>query len=312
MRPQEAARFIGRRGIDASLDAMAAAVDRSPRLAQWRTDRFCREVLRRIPDLAVRGHHDLRYFVRPQDAAIGAAIVQTGGFDTDKISRVLRLLHEHDVALDWLVDVGANIGTTTLEILRQRPGMHAVAFEPDPVNFQLLELNLHANALTRRVRSYQLAVGDAAGTVTLELADRNFGDHRIRLSDTPGTHSEHLRATIPVECVRLDDMPDLPVSDRTLVFIDVQGYEGHVLAGARGTLSCVPPLVVELWPYGLDRAGGRDLLFAELRRYSRLYEIGADPPRRLAHDELEELARDVASRPVDQGVPDHTDLLALA
>jgi FkbM family methyltransferase len=311
MRPIQAARFFGRRGIDATLDAIGAAADRSPVLAQWRTERFCREVLRRIPDLAVRGNHDVRYFIRPQDAAIGAAIVQSGGFDTDKVARVLGLLHQNHVTIDWLVDVGANIGTTTLDILRQFPSMRAVAFEPDPVNYQLLQLNLHANALARRVRSYQLAVGDAAGTVTLELADRNFGDHRIRLSDTPGTHGEQLRATIPVTCVRLDDMPDLPVGEHTLVYIDVQGYEGHVLAGARNTLSCLPPMVVELWPYGLDRAGGRDLLFAELRRYPRLYEIGADPPRPIAHEELEELARDVASRPVDQGVPDHTDLLAL-
>ena len=62
----------------------------------------------------------------------------------------------------------------------------------------------------------------------------------------------------------------------------------------------------------LDRAGGRDRLFTELRRYSRLYEIGTDPPRPVEHDELAGLARDVASRPVDQGVADHTDLLALA
>ena len=309
MHPREAARFFGRRAIDATLDAIASAADQSPRLAQWRTERFCREVLRRIPDLAVRGTDDVRYFIRPEDAAIGAAIVQSGGFDTDKIARVLALLDQHHVTIDWLVDVGANIGTTTLDILHQFPGMRGVAFEPDPVNYELLQLNLHANALARRVRSYQLAVGDATGTVTLELADRNFGDHRIRLSDRPGAHGEQLRATIPVECVRLDDVPDLPVGEHTLMYIDVQGYEGHVLAGARRTLSCLPPLVVELWPYGLDRA---DLLFAELGRYRRLYEIGADPPRQIAPDELEELGRDVAARPVDQGVPDHTDLLALA
>ena len=122
----------------------------------------------------------------------------------------------------------------------------ALAFEPDPVNYELLQLNLHVNGLRRRVQSHQVAVGDTAGTVTLELADRNFGDHRVRLSQTPGAHGEHLRQTIPVQCIRLDDLSDLPVDERTLVYVDVQGYEAHVLAGARGTLSCLPPLVVEL------------------------------------------------------------------
>ncbi len=311
MRPPEAARFIGRRGMNATFDAMAAVADRSPRLARWRTERFFGELLRRIPDLAVGGHQGARYFIRPQDAAIGAAIVQSGGFDTEKIARVLSLLEENKVTLDWLVDVGANIGTTTVDILRRFPGMRGVAFEPDPVNYELLQLNLYANGLARRVQAHHMAIGDAAGTVCLELADRNFGDHRVHLSDAPGAYDEHLRATLPVTCTRLDDMTDLPVGEHTLVYIDVQGYEGHVLAGARNTLACLPPLVVELWPYGLDRAGGRELLFAELRRYPRLFEIGADPPRQIAHDELEELARDLAGRPVDQGVADHTDLLAL-
>jgi len=298
--------------MDLTFDAIGAALDRSPRLAEWRTDRFCRDVLRRIPDLAIRGQHDIRYFIRPQDAAIGAAIVQTGGFDTDKTARVLSLLQQEGIRLERLVDVGANIGTTTLDILRQCSGVQGVAFEPDPVNYELLQLNLHVNGMRRRVRSHQVAVGDTAGTVTLELADRNFGDHRIRLSATPGAHDEHLRQTISVTCIRLDDLSDLTVDERTLVHVDVQGYEAHVLAGARRTLSSLPPLVVELWPYGLDRAGGRDRLFTELRRYSRLYELGTDPPRPVEHDELADLARDVASRPVDQGVADHTDLLALA
>ena len=36
--------------------------------------------------------------------------------------------------------------------------------------------------------------------------------------------------------------------------MDVQGYEGYILTGAKNTLQFTPPLVTEFWPYGMKRA----------------------------------------------------------
>ena len=49
-----------------------------------------------------------------------------------------------------LVDVGANIGTTTVSGLRQHGFERAVACEPEPRNVLLLELNIVANDLRER------------------------------------------------------------------------------------------------------------------------------------------------------------------
>jgi hypothetical protein len=48
--------------------------------------------------------------------------------------------------------------------------------------------------------------------------------------------------------------------NNVFLWIDVQGYEGFVLDGGRETLRYNPPLVMEFWPYALERSGCIELL----------------------------------------------------
>jgi len=62
--------------------------------------------------------------------------------------------------------------------------------------------------------------------------------------------------------------------DVDLVWIDVQGHEGQLLSGASALLERRLPVVMELWPYGLRRAGGLELverLVAE--HYERIVDM---------------------------------------
>ncbi len=45
-----------------------------------------------------------------------------------------------------------------------------------------------------------------------------------------------------------------------LCWIDTQGHEGHVLAGARALCASRSPIVIEFWPFGLQQSGGYGLL----------------------------------------------------
>lgn len=64
---------------------------------------------------------------------------------------MLSLLDASGITISHVLDIGANIGTTTIEILRQLPMVTADAFEPEPTNFQLLRMNLLTNDLHSRV-----------------------------------------------------------------------------------------------------------------------------------------------------------------
>jgi FkbM family methyltransferase len=79
-----------------------------------------------------------------------------------------------------LVDVGANIGLITRQLLHRLPAIvSAVCYEPHPGNFQLLARNLSHLPQCRLV---QAAVGTAEGQLTFYEDKRNAGNYSLNLS----------------------------------------------------------------------------------------------------------------------------------
>ena len=98
----------------------------------------------------------------------------------------------------------------------------------------------------------------------------------------------------------------LTVDERTLRFIDLHGHDCHVLAGARRALEPLPPVVLEIWPYGLARTRGAELIQAGRGGYRRFYDINQSPPTGTPTMTLSLMARSI-------GDPNHqTDILALS
>ncbi len=71
--------------------------------------------------------------------------------------------------MQQLIDIGANIGTTTVEILHRLPGTKALALEPEPRNFALLQHNVIANDLSERVTALRLAASDTATALSVDI-----------------------------------------------------------------------------------------------------------------------------------------------
>lgn len=156
-------------------------------------------------------------------------------------------------------DVGANIGMICIPLVRDGLFRRAVAFEPDPNNFRLLTRNIAQNDLDGRVVPLGYALSSQSGDVDLELSPDNFGDHRIRLASSPGFYREQSRETRRVKAEPLDVLahthPAVAEEAPSLVWIDIQGHEGHFFEGAAETLGRGVPVVSEFWPYGIERSG---------------------------------------------------------
>lgn len=173
-----------------------------------------------------------------------------------------------------LLDIGGNIGLTTTCMLNTGQFEASLSFEPDPNNFGLLQKNFAQNNLTGRATAFQMALSDQDGELDFELSDHNFGDHRVRLAAASAVpqqlHREGDRRVIRVKARRLDqvleELPPQLVKDIALIWIDVQGHEGHVFAGGTHLLERGVPIVAEFWPYGLTRAG------TDCETYCRLIE----------------------------------------
>ena len=156
-----------------------------------------------------------------------------------------------------LIDVGANIGLSTIPIARN-PLVTCHCFEPEPHNFAHLTFNVTENCRSGNVVLHNVALFDKSAELEFELSSNNMGDHRVRvLPASKGAYAEEKRETIRVRAVRLDDV--LPAESLQLpiaVKIDTQGAEAQVIAGAQAVLQKATLLHMEFWPYGMRRAGG--------------------------------------------------------
>ena len=63
----------------------------------------------------------------------------------------------------------------------------------------------------------------------------------------------------------------------TFIWIDTQGYESFVLDGGINTLSKKTPMVIEFWPYGLDKFNSYNLLKKNLIKadYKYCYNLNS-------------------------------------
>jgi FkbM family methyltransferase len=197
-------------------------------------------------------------------------------------------------------------------LLRLFGAERGIAVEPAPQLLELLRLNLTLNDLSERVQVLPMALSDRDGSMALALSPENAGDHRLRV---PGTEADAVEArpTVDVPVRRLDALVEEGAIDAAslgLIWLDVQGHEGHVMAGAPGVLASAVPVVTEFWPEALDRAGGLEMFREAVRSsYSRVIDVRAAQASGAAQvlptSRLDELAERYA------GPTDFTDLLLL-
>jgi FkbM family methyltransferase len=155
------------------------------------------------------------------------------------------------------IDVGANIGLTTIPVARNS-GIACFAFEPDPANFRYLRNNVEVNCPRGNVQLFNLALFDSAGSLDFQLSGSNKGDHRLCRDRADGALGERQWPVIQVPTARLDDvlLPCLDDAGSIAAKIVVQGAEAQIVAGGRDVLSCAGAMLVEVYPYGIERLRG--------------------------------------------------------
>lgn len=231
----------------------------------WPRERFFLRSRRHTPVVAVDAG-GARYFVSTSDEAVGLGLFAHGSHERRQLDAVSDVLSEWSGGARPLrgkrfLDIGANIGTSVIEAIVSLGCSGGWALEPHPENFKLLRHNLLENGLDEKVVPLELAASDSDGTAMLEVAKVNMGDHRVRVGSgsDPGRMSEGARQTIAVPMRALDSLVGdgtISLEDVALAWIDTQGHEAHVLAGASCLAAARVPVYVEYWPYALERAGG--------------------------------------------------------
>jgi FkbM family methyltransferase len=166
---------------------------------------------------------------------LGTIVLFGGAYEVREAAELCRKVRPGT----WVLDVGANIGLTSLEFARV--AQRVLAFEPNPSIAERLECNLAANGIGN-VTILRSAVGATPGTVTFhESAQATLSSASV----------------VPPELIRSFEVPLTSLDaewsaagrpEVSALKIDVEGGELAVLEGASELLAaCHPAILLEAW-----------------------------------------------------------------
>ncbi|SDM19960.1 methyltransferase, FkbM family [Methylobacterium phyllostachyos] len=191
----------------------------------------------------------------PNDFIVHKTYAETGQWAKSTVDIFVDFFTENNGRGTFL-DIGANIGLTTIPIVNRFPNVKSISFEPEPINFANLTRNILLNCVQGNNELLQLALFSEESELKFELNNMNLGDHRIRLDGSkPGKEEEQLRPQITVRAVPLDSF-EKKIAGPIAVKIDVQGAEPFVFLGGHSVLSKAELIILEWSPYLLSRLGG--------------------------------------------------------
>lgn len=199
--------------------------------------------------------------VSNKDWLIGKHLFVRRDYELDFIRDSIKFLNSEKLLPQtrMVCDIGANLGMISIALLREGFFENALAFEPSPRNFRLLRKNAEQNNLAEKLKCFQLALSSENGAIEFEIAEDNSGDSRVRKTSAYGEMNEQLRKTVAVEARTFDAFlaeNKISQNEIDLLWIDIQGHEGHFFKGAREFFNRRKiPVVNEFWGYGINRSG---------------------------------------------------------
>ncbi|MCW8956162.1 MAG: FkbM family methyltransferase [Gammaproteobacteria bacterium] len=177
---------------------------------------------------------------------VGRRIYKNGSYESDLSDFINNHIqfNEGDIALD----IGANIGWYSLLLDKKMPeGCQIYAFEPDPLNYQLLTFNIQLNS-ANKIKAIQSALSNKNEIKKLyRYSNKNLGRHSL-LDINKGDF-------VDVEALILDDFlksNNVDINRVKFAKIDIEGYEYFALSGALQALESINCLISEFVPRYLE------------------------------------------------------------
>ena len=134
------------------------------------------------------------------------------------------LFGEYDIPLDFtpdtILDIGANVGLTTVYFANRYPGARIISVEPESENFDVLEQN---TAAYTNVLPLNRAISNKGGQL-IHVVDKGFGEWGFMTSKKDPAKEDKIKGTVKTVTVpEIMDWYELQTVD--VVKIDVEGAE---------------------------------------------------------------------------------------
>ncbi len=222
----------------------------------------------------------LRLLTHRQDSVLGTMI--RGGKQLPYDLAELAWLLQNIQPGDFVLDAGGNMGYVSISMALKQPDATVVAFEPDPLNYGLLQMNMALNHVDN-VRAFNLALGNEDGLIHFYRSPNNFGDHRsAKPKGLDLRETEFNQLASPVLKVSGQKLISRAFPDKKfdLVKIDTQGADFEILGNIMPLLKPSAKVTIEFSPYHLDTHGTRrDDILQILSAFRCIELILPDPDR---------------------------------
>ncbi|KAL8254866.1 hypothetical protein R6Q59_033087 [Mikania micrantha] len=136
--------------------------------------------------------------------------------------------------MGMFIDVGANVGMATFAAAVM--GFRVFAFEPIFENLQSICNGIYFNRVGDLVHVFEAATSDHAGNITFHKLVGRLDNSAVSATGAKMAFKSNEEIELQVRSVPLDQV--IPEHESVLLLkIDVQGWEYHVLKGAKNLLS---------------------------------------------------------------------------
>jgi FkbM family methyltransferase len=179
---------------------------------------------------------------------ITVALRQSGGdiFTLDEViaREAYRLPTLNSLKIETIVDLGANIGLTSLYYATLFPNARLFCIEPEPDNFNLLKLNCEQNGF--QWTCIQQAIGDKQGKAKL-LRNEFANQHSLVSGDS------NKQDAVEVEVGTMPSLIDShQIEGIDLLKVDIEGAEESLFAQCSSWISSVRIIIIEIHPPLVD------------------------------------------------------------
>ena len=164
-----------------------------------------------------------------------------------EFSRFIKLIPAGD---NIILDIGANIGITSVVLAKKFPDSAIHAFEPIPPNILTIKRIIRHYKL-KNVQLHETALGEQTGSLKMVVpVINNVRMQGLSHAYVEGNNEDWNKGDIyHMQMIRLDDLTALK-GDKKIVAIkmDVENFEYHVLKGSVELLKKHKPVIYcELW-----------------------------------------------------------------
>ncbi|WP_036891892.1 MULTISPECIES: FkbM family methyltransferase [Prochlorococcus] len=164
------------------------------------------------------------------------SVLIDGEYERENILTALEFLRNKNVNFHLFVDVGANIGTTTLSV--NTLFSNVIAIEANPKTFAVLQLN---TSDIKNVELINKAVSNLKSNREMYFHDAGYAGATLVENDYGANLA---RNKINVDVTTLDDILSDISSKSIIIKMDIEGEELNALIGAKRVVDLLRPIFI--------------------------------------------------------------------